>query len=107
MERGKSDCINKDGKVTFLPAGTVIVFDGATADDFGVITVVEGVLEVVYFDASKALVRMGKFPVLSAEVIKDASVIIGSTSLDVVLSTSDTKSGTNHTHWSEKSCWDG
>jgi len=92
-------------KAQFLTAGTKIVFEKATADKFGTITVAEGVLDIVYFDGTTALVRMGKFPVLSAIVLTDSWVIIGETDLKVVIEGVEDKSRSRHRKWYDWSCW--
>lgn len=93
-------------KEQFISAGTEINFKNASAENFGSLTLVEGVLDIVYFDGTTALTRMGKFPVLSATAVTDATVIIDNTELEVSVENGiGIKSGTNHTHWSEKSCW--
>lgn len=89
----------------FLIAGTKIAFEGATESNFGIITVVDGVLDIVYFDGTTAHVRMGKFPVISAIVISDARVIIGRTDLDVSINDLQVKSRSKHTKWYERSGW--
>ena len=89
----------------FLPAGTKIIFEKATENDFGTVTVASGILEVVYFDKTTALVRMGKFPVLSARVLSDSWVVIGNTDLKVSISGSVDKSRSRHRKWYDKSCW--
>ena len=90
-----------------LPAGSKIVFEEAHFENFGTITVVEGILDIVYFDGMTALVRMGKFPVLSATLVTDSCIIIGETDLKVSITEpiSATYSRTKHVHWTDWSCW--
>ncbi len=97
------------GEVQDLAAGTKIFFENVSEEIFGTVTVVDGVLDIVYFDGTSALVRMGKFPIRQAVVLIDSKVIIGKTDLRMVIEETniEVKSGSNHTHWSEKSCWDG
>lgn len=92
-------------KAKFLTAGTKIVFEKALVDKFGTITVVEGVLDIVYFDGTTALVKMGKFPIHSATVLTDSWVIIGDTDLKVVIEGAEDKSRSRHRKWYDWSCW--
>ncbi|MDX1300912.1 hypothetical protein [Photobacterium sp.] len=92
-------------EVKFLPAGTSIVFEGATEAKFGALTVVQGVLDITYYDGSTALVKMGKFPVLKAKLLVDSYIMIDKTELNVLIDSSIEKSRSKHKKWYEKSCW--
>ena len=89
----------------FFAAGTEIYFENATPENFGAITVVEGVMDIVYFDNTTALVRMGKFPVLSAIAVTDCWIIIDETDLNITINLGEDKSRSRHTKWYDKSCW--
>ena len=87
-----------------IVSGTTIIFENANSENFGTITVAEGVLDIKYFDGTTALVRMGKFPIISAIAITDCWVIVGKTNLNVITTLED-KSRSRHVKWYDKSCW--
>lgn len=100
------------GTPRFMKAGVQLAFTDASASAPGIMTVMAGVLEVTYFDGTTGTVGMGKFPVLKANVVKDAWVVIDEDAHPVSYiggkpgdDTGVLRSGTWHTHWMEWSKW--
>ncbi len=95
-----------------VKAGTTITFEKANAELFGSITIIEGVFDIVYFDGTSALVRMGKFPVLKVTAITDALVVVDKTKLNVLMAQATKsqpavvdKSRSKTTKWYDRSGW--
>ena len=93
-------------------AGTIITFEKANDQTFGSVTVVEGVFEIIYFDGTSSLVKMGKFPVLKATAVTDALVVLDKTELKVLITPPKKsqpeiidKSRSKTTKWYDRSGW--